>query len=114
MHNEVSLNLNGMNRRNKPFTLTEAAEESPTLASLMRASKESNARLQSIQFLIPTKLRSAVFAGPVDGATWCLLVDGSAAMSKVRQLLPVIQAHLASTGLPPLAIRLKLRSAHNK
>jgi hypothetical protein len=114
MHNKVSSNLNRMNRRNTPFTLKEAAEEAPTLASLMRASRESNERLQSIQFLIPTKLRSVIFAGPVDGASWCLLVDGNAAMSKVRQLIPVFQAHLASTGVPSLEIRLKLRLAQNR
>jgi len=104
-----------MNRRNTPYSIEEATQESPTLAKLMDLSRESNAMLQSIQSLIPQNLRPAIKAGPIDtdanGTTWCLIVEGNAAVAKLRQLLPKFQAHLLSTGKQVTDIRLKVRLA---
>jgi hypothetical protein len=104
-----------MNRRNTPYSIEEATQESPTLAKLMDVSRESNALLQSIQPLIPLNLRPAIKAGPIDttsnATTWCLIVDGNAAVAKLRQLLPKFQAHLLSTGKQVTDIRLKVRLA---
>ena len=76
-------------------------------------SRESNAMLQSIQSLIPSNLRQSIKAGPVDttinGTTWCLIVEGNAAVAKLRQLLPKFQAHLLSKGKQVTDIRLKVR-----
>lgn len=99
-----------MNRRNTPFTLEEAAKESPTLAKLLNLSRQSSARLQAIQFLIPINLRPAITAGPIDGTSWCLLVDGNAAAAKLRQFMPMLLAHLQTTGHVVTSIRLKLKS----
>ena len=105
-----------MNRRNTPYSIEEATQESPTLAKLMDLSRESNAMLQSIQSLIPSALRPAVKAGPIDttvnGTTWCLIVEGNAAIAKLRQLLPKFLAHLLSTGKQVTDIRLKVRLAN--
>ena len=105
-----------MNRRNTPYSIEEATQESPTLAKLMDLSRESNAMLQSIQSLIPQSLRPAIKAGPIDtvanGTTWCLIVEGNAAVAKLRQLLPKFQAHLLSTGKQVTDIRLKVRLAN--
>jgi hypothetical protein len=102
-----------MNRRNTPYSIEEATQESPTLAKLIDLSRESNAMLQSIQSLIPQNLRPAIKAGPIDtvanGTTWCLIVEGNAAAAKLRQLLPKFQAHLLSTGKQVTDIRLKVR-----
>jgi hypothetical protein len=101
-----------MNRRNTPYSIDEATRESPTLAKLIDLSRESNAMLQSIQSLIPSAIRPAVKAGPfditADGTIWCLIIDGNAAVAKLRQLLPKFQAHLLSTGKQITNIRLKV------
>ena len=102
-----------MNRRKTPYSIEEATQESPTLAKLIDLSRESNAMLQSIQPLIPQNLRPAIKAGPIDttvnGTTWCLIVEGNAAVAKLRQLLPKFQTHLLSTGKQITDIRLKVR-----
>src|SRR5688500_1676258 len=99
-----------MNRRNHPVTLHEAAEESPTLARLAQLARESGERLKAIEPSIPAPLRAFVRPGPIEGTTWCLLVDGSAAAATLRQLLPVLQSKLNSLGWQVTAIRLKLGS----
>lgn len=78
------------------------------LMRLTELTRDSVARLASIQSLIPAALRSSVKAGPIDGATWCLLLDNNAAAAKIRQLLPALQAHLRSKGWLVDAIRLKV------
>jgi hypothetical protein len=98
-----------MNRRKTPYSIEEATQESPTLAKLIDLSRESNAMLQSIQSLIPSTLRPAIKAGPVDGTAWCLIIEGNAAVAKLRQLLPKFQAHLLSKGKQVTDIRLKVR-----
>jgi hypothetical protein len=101
-----------MTRRTTPYSIEEATRESPSLAKLIDLSRESNTMLKSIQLLIPQALRPAISAGPIDGTTWCLIVDGSAAVTKLRQLLPKFQAHLLSTGKQITDIRLKVRIAN--
>lgn len=107
-----------MNRRNTPYSIEEATQMSPTLAKLIDLSRESNAMLQSIQPLIPSNLRAAIKAGSIDfsanGSTWCLIVEGNAAIAKLRQLLPKFQAHLLSTGKQVTDIRLKMSQANKK
>jgi hypothetical protein len=98
-----------MIRRTTPYSIVEATQESPTLAKLIDLSRESNAMLKSIQLLIPHSLRPTISAGPIDGTTWCLIVEGNAAVAKLRQLLPKFQAHLLSTGKQVTDIRLKVR-----
>ena len=99
-----------MNRRFHPVPLHEAAEGSPPLARLAGLARESAERLKAVQQLIPLPLRSAVKPGPIDGTTWCLLVDSNAAAAKLRQLLPVLQEKLNSRGFEVTAIRLKVGS----
>jgi hypothetical protein len=57
-------------------------------------------------------MRSAVQAGPVDGNSWCLLVRGSAAAAKLRQLVPALQARLKSKGWADVTLRLKVHGRH--
>ncbi|GAA4328905.1 hypothetical protein GCM10023165_01540 [Variovorax defluvii] len=97
-----------MNRRSHPVSLQQAAEDSPTLAGLMARARDSQERLQAIRDLIPPEMRAAVQAGPVEEGNWCLLVQGSAAAAKLRQLLPALQARLKSRGWAETALRLKV------
>jgi hypothetical protein len=97
-----------MNRRILPVTLLQAAEGSPTLAGLAARMRESTERLLAVQELIPPEMRSSVKAGPVDGATWCLIVHGSAAAAKLRHLLPMLQTRLKATGWGDVALRIKV------
>jgi hypothetical protein len=87
----------------------QACEDAPTLARLAQLARESRERLEAVQFLIPSPLRSAVKAGPIDGTGWCLLVDNSAAAAKLRQVLPALTAELCSRGWQVTAIRLKVQ-----
>lgn len=99
-----------MNRRNHSITLQQAAQESPTFAHLVNLAAESSARLQCIQTLIPTALRCAIKAGPIDGPVWCLILDNNAAAAKIRQLLPSMESHLRTKGWNVTSIRLKIQT----
>jgi hypothetical protein len=99
------------NRRLRPVSLQQAAEESPTLARLSQLARESGERLKAVEPLIPASLRSAVRPGPIDGTAWCLLVDSSAAAAKLRQVLPALQVHLCGRGWEVNSIRLKVQLA---
>lgn len=92
----------------RAVTVHQAVENSPSLWRLTELVKESSARLEAINSLIPETLRSAVKAGPIDGETWCLLVNGNAAAAKLRQLMPLIQSRLRDKGWKVTSIRLRL------
>lgn len=100
-----------MNRRAQSFTVLQATEASPTLASLAERARDSSARLRAIEPLIPATLRAAVRAGPVDATQWCLLLDNNAAAAKMRQLLPALEAHLRTKGWESRSIRLKVQDS---
>jgi hypothetical protein len=100
-----------MNRRLHPVTLQQAADESPTLAKLAQLARESGERLKAVELLIPSSLRSAVKAGPIDGTDWCLLVESNAAAAKLRQVLPALVTHLCGRGWQVTSIRLKVQIA---
>ena len=98
-----------MHRRlQSALSLHQAAGSSPSLARLTDLIRESNHRFKAIEMLIPETLRTAVKAGPIDGENWCLLVNNNAAMAKVRQLVPLIQASLVRQGWQVKSIRLKI------
>ena len=90
------------------LSVYQAAGTSPSLARLTELVRESSDRLKAIEPLLPEALRPAVQAGPIDGETWCLLVNGNAAAAKIRQLLPLIQTRLIGKGWKVTSIRLKI------
>ena len=102
-----------MNRRSHSFTVLQATQGSPTLARLTELATDSTARLRAIKPLIPPALRKAVQAGPIDGTSWCLILDNNAVAAKMRQLLPALESHLRSKGWEVNSIRLKVQMARN-
>ncbi len=97
-----------MNRRFNPVSLQQAAQDSPTLASLAARARDASERLEAIQELIPPEMRPAVQAGPVEGNSWCVLVQGSAAAAKLRQLIPMLQSRLKAKGWDDVTLRIKV------
>jgi hypothetical protein len=79
------------------------------LARLTELARDSVARLKTIEPLIPAPLRGSVTAGPIEGASWCLILDNNAAAAKIRQLLPAFEAHLRVKGWEVTSIRLKVQ-----
>jgi hypothetical protein len=104
------LNRFFMQRRHQAIPLQQAAQESPTLATLMDRVRDSSLRLQAVKSLLPAPLRSSIQAGPLEEGCWCLLVASNAVAAKLRQLLPALQAHLIQQNLGVLSIRIKVQN----
>jgi hypothetical protein len=102
-----------MDRRYHPVTLLAATQASPTLAKLTQLSRDSVARLEALQPLIPQTLVSSLRAGPIEDTVWCLIVNGNAAAAKIRQLLPSFLIHLQNSGHDLTSIRIKVQSTRN-
>jgi hypothetical protein len=101
-------------RRLHPVTLQQAAEDSPTLARLAQLARESGERFKAVELLIPAPLRSAVRPGPIEGPTWCLLVDSNAAAAKLRQVVPALLNRLRDRDGQITSIRLKVQTVKGK
>jgi hypothetical protein len=101
-----------MQRRHHAIPLQQAAQESPSLASLMNRVHASTERLNAVRSLLPTALRPSVQAGPIDEGCWCLMVQSNAVAAKVRQLVPALLAHLNTHGLGVASIRIKVQNRY--
>ena len=99
-----------MQRSTLPVSVQQAAEDSPTLARLAQLARESGERLKAVEPLIPVALRRAVKPGPIEGSSWCLLIEGNAAAAKLRQVLPAMQALLCDRGWQVSAIRIRVQA----
>ena len=91
------------------WALGAALDQSQPLAQLLQRLQESRARFDALHAHLPEALRDAVRPGPLDAAGWTLMVSGGAAASKLRQLLPTLEAALRATGFAPLPIRVRVR-----
>ena len=100
-----------MTRRFNAVSLQQATDDSPMLASLAARVRDTSERLRVVLELVPPEMRGAIQAGPVEEDVWCLLVQGSAAAAKLRQLLPALQARLRSKGWENASIRIKVQQA---
>ena len=94
-------------------TAHQAIQNSPTLGRLAALVQDSSARLAAIESLIPAGMRASVKAGPIDEGVWCLLVNGSPAAAKLRQLTPLIEARLLAKGWKVTTIRIKILTGRN-
>jgi len=93
------------------WTLGSALDQSQALARLLQRLQESQARFAAIREHLPDPLRAAVRPGPLDEAGWSLLAQSGAAASKLRQLLPELEAALLHQGWQVVPIRIKVHSS---
>ncbi len=97
-------------RSSTVFTMEEAVGAAPVLTQLRDRLALSERCLSIVLPVIPVTLRSNIKAGPIENDQWCLLVGSAAASTKLRQLLPAIQATLSNHGINMTAIRIKVQS----
>lgn len=94
--------------RRTSVSLTEAAADSPMLAHLGALVERSKQHMVAIEPILPKGLKSQVTAGPVEEDVWCLLVRSGAVASKLRQLLPDLEARLLAVRGSNIKIRVKI------
>jgi hypothetical protein len=88
--------------------LDTALARSEPLGRLMQRLRESTDCLEAVRPLLPPGLADEVRAGPLDEQGWTLLVSGSAAAAKLRQLLPTLEATLLGRRQRAIAVRVKI------
>lgn len=105
------------------YTLLEASLRNPNMARLQALARDSSLYLTEVLPLIPTNLRLAVKAGPIEPAastpeantpgkvSWCVIASNNASASKLRQLLPTLLQHLQTAGHPVASIRLSVEKS---
>lgn len=103
--------MNAPVRLHQPMSLQQAVKASPALAHLSERVRTSQEMLSTVAPLLPAGLRKTVQSGPLDEGEWWLLVDNSAAASKLRQLVPSLQQALGQRGYAVAAIHIKIRQA---
>jgi hypothetical protein len=103
------INHNQLLRRHA-VSLKDAAADSPVLARLGDLIERSNQHMAAIAPHLPTGLRKSVSAGPINDCEWCLLVRSGSVASKLRQLLPELEAKLLSASGQCIKIRIKVLS----
>ena len=91
--------------------LATALQRSEPLGALMQRLRDSQARFEVITPLLPAALRQAVKPGPLDETSWVLLAAHASAAAKLRQMLPQLEASLATAGWQGPALRVKVSSA---
>jgi hypothetical protein len=93
------------------LALGAALDRSEPLARLLQRLQQSRERYRTIREFLPEPLREQVGPGPLDEAGWTLLAAHGAAASKLRQLVPTLEAALLARGWQGPPIRIKVRSA---
>jgi hypothetical protein len=92
------------------WALGAALDQSRALTRLLQRLQESQARFADIRELLPDPLRGAVRPGPLDDAGWSLLAHSGAVASKLRQMVPELDAALLARGWQATPIRIKVQS----
>jgi hypothetical protein len=88
--------------------LATALDRSEPLAGLLQRVRESKARLEALDRLLPPALRAGIRSGPLDDEAWQLLVDNAAVAAKLRQMLPALETELRARGWNKPPIRIKV------
>lgn len=91
------------------FTVNQAVQSSPVLASMVERVALSQALLRAVLPHVPASLHSQMAAGPVDEGVWCILISNPAVATKLRHLRPNLLAAVQAAGHPVSDIRLKIR-----
>jgi hypothetical protein len=88
----------------------DALDRSQPLVRLLQRLQQSRDRHAAVCEHLPDALRDQIRPGPLDDAGWTLLVSHGAAASKLRQLLPTLDAALRAKGWAALPIRIKVQA----
>jgi hypothetical protein len=88
-----------------------ALSRSEPLGRLLQRLQESRDCLDAVRSLLPAGLADEVRAGPLDDQGWTLLVSGSAAAAKLRQMLPLLEAALLAHRHQATVVRVKIAPA---
>ena len=91
--------------------IEQALRLSAPLARLQQLMRESNARYEAIQPILPPALAPHVKPGSVDDTGWSLLAANASVAAKLRQLQPCLEEALRERGWQVSAIRVKVQSA---
>ena len=91
--------------------MSGALAGSASLASLMQAMRESNARFEVLRPMLPGAMARHVAAGPLDDDGWSLLIANAAIAAKLRHLAPRLEAALDDAGFAPRRIRIRIMGA---
>ncbi|ACB33016.1 conserved hypothetical protein [Leptothrix cholodnii SP-6] len=90
--------------------LRQALDHCQPLLHLQQKLADAHARMNVIRPLIPSGLLASVRPGPTDDNGWVLLVSSPAVASKLRQLLPRLDAALRQNGWQTSPIRIRVQS----
>jgi hypothetical protein len=91
--------------------MSRALDGSTSLATLMQAMRESNARFEILRPMLPGAMARHVKPGPIDENGWSLLIANAAIAAKLRHLAPRLEAALDDAGFTHRPIRLKIMGA---
>lgn len=94
----------------RTLPLADALARSEPLGALLRRLQDSQTRWAAARDALPPPLAALVRPGTLDDENWTLLAPSGAAAAKLRQCLPQVQAALDARGLPPRALRVKVRT----
>ena len=86
----------------------DALEASESFSTMLAKASTSAMYLRCVLPHLPNSLHSALLPGPLVEGCWSVLVSNSAALAKLRQLVPEIKAHLERQGHSIHDVRLKL------
>ena len=92
-----------------PEPLAGALARHGGLADLTARLVRSRACFDAVRGDLPESLRDAVQPGPIDDTGWTLIAANAAVASKLRHLLPHLEAVLRSKGAAALPIRIRIR-----
>jgi hypothetical protein len=89
-------------------TVAQTLAGDGTLAGLLAQHRRSVGCHERLVTLLPEGLRALTRPGPIDGDTWTMLVESTAASAKLRQMLPTLEDALRRHDVRLLHVRLKV------
>ena len=89
-----------------PRSVGATLREDQSLAALGQRMARSQACLAAVLPVVPATLRPHLLAGPWDEQGWTLLTRQAAALTKLRQLVPLMEQALKDQGLAVPRLRL--------
>lgn len=102
--------MSSVRQPSRIYSLEQAVDEAPALATLMNRARQSKTMLEQLGHRIPPGLRTQIQPGPLDDSQWCLLVTSTAAATKLRHLTPLLLQDLNQLAPEITSIRVKVQA----